>query len=152
MSPTATIRNTNDRPHVSGVAAFFRNLMGYRDQQAAGCQRGVVAATNALALLAEYYTPIDTGELISSQAVLYTLAGFDTVGHIQYTDPKAAEVHETLSYAHGKEFNAKHAAAITAGLTHARREQEQAKFLERPMRENEAQLQAIILESIRRAS
>ena len=152
MSPTASVRNTNDVPHMTGVAGFFRNLFGYRRRQALGCQRGVVAATDALALLAEYYTPIDTGELATSQAVLYEHRGFESVGHIQYTDPKAVEVHERLDYRHGKEFNEHYAEFIRLGLTHARREQEQAKFLERPMREHERELQEMILDHIRRAS
>jgi hypothetical protein len=150
LGPTARIGAGVDPPggFVRGVGDFFKRLFGYRNRMADAASLGVHKATETLGLLAEYVTPIDTGKLADSQAILYEGQGFNTVGHIQYTDPKAAAVHEDLSFRHGEVYNQHYATEIAMGITHARRPQEQAKFLEAPLRDNQAMLQKIIADEI----
>lgn len=58
-------------------------------------------------------------------------------------------VHEDLTKAHGRTFNAKYALEIQQGLEHPRRPQEQAKYLEQPAREMKGQLSAFIANSLK---
>jgi hypothetical protein len=64
-----------------------------------------------------------------------------TVG---YTAKYAIYVHEDLELRHGADYNAWYAEEIEAGIKHARGENQQAKFLEQPFRQNRRKYLAII--------
>lgn len=63
---------------------------------------------------------------------------------VGYRVSYAAFVHENLENAHGEVFNVKYAKDIAAGITHARRPQEQAKFLEVTARTESKNISKII--------
>lgn len=69
---------------------------------------------------------------------------------VGYTAEHAVYVHENLDVAHGETFNKKYAAEIKNKVDpeyyFKRRPQEQAKFLERPLREKEDQIAKVIAE------
>ncbi len=85
--------------------------------------------------------------------------GFDTDIAVGYTAGYAVYVHEDLTKAHGKEFNVKHADEIAAaagtprgtakGGMFPRGENQQTKFLERPMREERAGILKVIADEVR---
>jgi len=62
---------------------------------------------------------------------------------VGYTANYAVFVHEDMSKAHGQAFNIKHRDEIAAGMPN-RGENQQAKFLEKPSREERKEILAII--------
>ncbi len=105
--------------------------------------------------------PVDTGNLKASSFTRHTGQGFTTVVIIGYTAAYAIFVHENLNAAHGREYNIKYAKQIARGDSyykkitvnyksgkvgkrrvkkrykvtyHKRGENQQAKYLEQPVR------------------
>lgn len=96
-----------------------------------------------------YLVPMMTGDLYDTGFVQTDGALFQAVTTVGYTSPYAASVHENPYWAHGEEFNQKHAAAIASASAtdpfyFKRRDQEQYKFLEQPLREGLGTFVAII--------
>lgn len=91
-----------------------------------------------------YIVPVDTGHMRDTSYVRREGTGFYTVIIVAYTAEYAVYVHEDLGKAHGDQYNIKYASQIAAGLDHPRRPQEQAKFLEEPLRTKRGQIAAII--------
>lgn len=69
---------------------------------------------------------------------------------VGYTQNYAVYVHEDLTKAHGAAFNVKHAAEIASGEEHTRGADQQAKFLERPARENRQEYAAIVEDALKK--
>lgn len=110
---------------------------------------------------AQYLVPVDMGALIGSSDVTMEPAsggGFSTVGIVAYHIDYALWVHEDLDKAHGEAYNIKYAYEIAngvrrpsgdGGMPYKRREpQQQAKFLETPMRDNEAKYFSIVVDTL----
>jgi hypothetical protein len=100
--------------------------------------------------------PTETGDLAKSGYVknIGKRSGFDAEIIVGYTASHAGIVHEVMDAAHGKDFNAKHAAYIAwiqangtatqKRVWKPRRAEEQAKFLEIPAKTKRRQILKII--------
>ena len=124
----------------------------------AGVARGLKKGGLHLQRKSQEITPVDWGPLKASSFLRNVGgSGFDTdivVGYGGEGVGYAVYVHEDLNKAHGKEFNIKHAAEIAAGKMvykgkkkkpmANRGEKQQAKFLERPAREERRKIINII--------
>jgi hypothetical protein len=128
--------------------------------------RGLSAAGLYLQRESQKIVPVQTGNLKNSAFTRRFGLGVKIDVIVGYTAVYAAFVHEDLTKAHGKEFNVKHAAELahTGKLTKAgnwsptlragtaaggmfpRGENQQAKFLEKPAREQRLTLFKIIRE------
>jgi hypothetical protein len=89
------------------------------------------------------------GKIIEQLKDLSTLGARENKVDVGYKDGKAVYVHENLMAAHGELFNQKYADKIAAGREHARRPQEQAKFLEGPSRKYKSEIGAIITQVLK---
>lgn len=97
--------------------------------------------------------PLDKGPLKASGRVETKGSGEKTHSDVIYGDaeaPYAVVVHEDPTKRHGSEFNAYYAEEIASGITHARRPQEQFKFLEIAMRQQITTIRQIIKKHARR--
>lgn len=114
--------------------------------------RGLLKAGLALQRDSQKIVPVETGKLKRSA---YTKIVSDDGKHpeviVGYSTDYALYVHEDLSKAHGGAYNLKHAADIAAGRDFARGENQQAKFLERPLRENRKRYIEILRKEINKA-
>lgn len=115
-----------------------------RELYGKGFEKGLKRAGALLLTKSQEIVPIDTGALTSTGKNVFRTHHGRPEARVSYGpvfDPGTGQeysldVHEDLRVAHGEEFNLKHADEIAAGLTHARRPEEQAKYLERPARQN----------------
>jgi len=147
---------------LKGVDHVIKNLRrSSNDAVAVRCSRGLKKAGLLLQRLSQNVVPVQTGNLKNSAFTRSVGAGFFTHVVVGYTANYAAYVHEDLSKAHGQEFNVKHRdeiakagqwssnintkrttfklrgqAGTAAGGMFPRGENQQAKFLESPAREN----------------
>lgn len=84
--------------------------------------------------------PVESGNLSRSGVVRRYGKSWNTIvvvgyGSMSMSGPYySVHVHELMTKRHGTAYNIKWAKRIAAGLTRARRPQEQAKFLEYPLR------------------
>jgi hypothetical protein len=124
---------------------------------AAGAERGLTEAADFLMRKSQEIVPVQTGNLKASYFIRKFGSGTRTDMVLGYTAKYAAYVHERLDLAHGAAFNVKHADEIAAaagmkagtaqGGMFNRSENQQAKFLERPARDNRGALLRIIANS-----
>lgn len=150
---------------VKGTTVALGDIRGVRKAVEAGVERGLKKAGLYILQEAQELVPVDKGDLRRSGFTRAKGKGFQTEVRTGYTDAKAVEVHENLDYRHGEEFNKAYIytttdskgrkqhnwtpEAIARGYhtvmkPHPRRPQEQAKFLERPVREKQATIAAIV--------
>lgn len=129
---------------VLGVAALSRILRIKRKLTADAVERGVVKAGLFVQAESEEIVPVDTGAMRATAYTEKQGTGFKTEAHVGYGTDYAVFAHEIASYAHGEAFNIKYAAEIAAGTEHARRPQEQYKFLEKPLQDNKATIVEIV--------
>jgi len=129
-----------------------------------GIERGLVKGGKIIYDESRNFCPIGvTGNLHASARVTKEGSGMTTDVEVSYgtkNDEKvtyAVYVHERLEPAHGEEFNTKHALKIALARTPAqkkyyftRRPQEQAKFLERPAREQKNNILNIIIKELKK--
>lgn len=115
-----------------------------KKRTAANFEKGVERAGTQLLRNANYYVPVDTGDLRKSGHKTMTGRGLKASVSVTYETDYALIVHEDLEAAHGQEFNIKHAHEIAAGRTHARRPQERAKWLTTALTEDRARYLFII--------
>lgn len=97
--------------------------------------QGMRDAAQTLLVESLKLVPIDTGELSKSATIKTNENGFNTTVDVSYGGENAyyaVFVHEDLTKVHGTAFNIKYAHEIMMGREHARRPEEQAKFLEKP--------------------
>jgi len=99
----------------------------------------------------KFYCPVWKGNLKNSAFTRSFGQGFHTDVFVGYTAAYAAFVHEDVDKRHGRKFNEYYSQEIAAADTpakkryyHNRGETQQAKFLEKPAREQRPQILAII--------
>jgi len=138
--------------YVANLRELIETLKKKKEAQAEGFEEGVTKAAWDLYDRALDVVPIETGKLWLSGKVIIEGKGFQTVGHVIFDAEYAIWVHERLDLAHGKVYNIKYAEDIAAGRKILKRPQEQAKFLESPLRDNEARYRQMITKSCREAA
>lgn len=119
-------------------------------------ERGLKRAADMLFTRSQDLVPVDT-KALSDSGRSYKLAGygFSSVfvvgyGGDQKTGKYAVFVHEDLQKAHGLAYNVKHASDIAAGITHMRRPEEMAKFLEFALRSEHGRMVSAIAAEMRK--
>lgn len=135
-----------------GVDKVIRNLRRSVRVTGASLGRGLKEAGLYLQRESQKIVPVHTGDLKGSAFTRNVGgAGFDTDIIVGYTAGYAVYVHEDLEKAHGRAFNVKHAAEIAGASTKAQKklwfnrgENQQAKFLEMPARQQRKELIRII--------
>jgi len=140
---------------ITGVNTVIKNLTKSGNKLASGTARGLKLAGHFLERESKKIVPVQVGTLKASS---YTRniggSGFRTDIVVGYTAKYAVYVHEDLEKAHGEMFNIKHAQEIAAargtargtakGGMFRRGKGQQAKFLEKPARENRGEIIDII--------
>jgi len=143
---------------VKGINRLVRNLAKTRKNIGKKATRGLVKAGEFLMRESVKIVPVQIGNLKGSWLVRKVTSKHIEIGYegVEY----AAYVHEIPNppYAHGQEFNIKHAAEIQAatgtprgtaeGGMFTRKPEEQWKFLERPIRDNKDKVLRIIRNEI----
>ncbi len=140
---------------ISGVSAVLRNLSNSGDKIASAVKSGLVKGGLHLQRKSQEIVPVQLGKLKASARTRNVGGeGFDADIVVSYNTEYAVFVHEDLTKAHGKEFNIKHADEIAAavgtplgtakGGMFLRGENQQAKFLEKPAREERREILRII--------
>lgn len=111
-----------------------QGIRRFKQYSGQGAQNAIEECAKHLLKEANHLIPIDTGAMIASGKAgrLPGTNGIDSEGYVTYDTPYVVWVHEDLTKNHGAAFNIAYAHEIAAGITHARRPQEQAKFLEIP--------------------
>ena len=147
---------------LSGMAVVLRNLAKSGDRIARGIERGLVKGGKHLQATSQKIVPVQMGVLKAS-AFTRNVGGSGAKADIivGYTADYAVYVHEDLTKTHGKEFNIKHADEIALatgtkigtakGGMFLRGENQQAKFLERPAREERRTILRIVANEARKA-
>lgn len=133
---------------LKGEAGVLARLTSRRRKYAKAVIAGLQNAGEYLLDRSNYYVPIDKQDLIASGHVRKTGRGYGTKVDVVYDAPHATYVHERTDLRHGEVYNKHYAEDIAAGRTHARRPQEQAKYLERAANESHKELLAIIKASV----
>ena len=133
---------------ISGLNIVIRNLTKAKGVLGRDIARGLKKGGLHLQRKSQEITPVDLGNLYGSSFCRNVGgSGFNTdivVGYGSEGVGYAVFVHEDLNKVHGRAFNIKHAKEIAAGKTPNRGENQQAKFLERPAREEKKRIIKII--------
>ena len=133
---------------ITGLNTVIRNLTKAKGTIGTGVGRGLMKGGLHLQKKSQEIVPVDLGNLKGSSFCRNIGGrGFDTdiiVGYGSEACDYAVFVHEGLDKAHGKAFNIKYAKEIAAGTMPNRGENQQAKFLERPAREERRTIIRII--------
>lgn len=141
--------------NISGLDKVLRNLGKVKGDIAAGVGRGLKRGGLHLLKATNKYTPVQLGNLRNSKFIRNVGGtGFLTDIVVGFTADYAVYVHEDLEKAHGRAFNVKHRTEIAAakgtsrgtaaGGMFERGEDQQAKFLEKPAREERRTILKII--------
>lgn len=123
---------------MSEVAAIIKRLRKPDARAVNYVTKSMEAGAKKIYDESQKLVPIDTGALAASGHIVTVHAGFDSSVEVIYGGEDAyyaVFVHEDPTKAHGFVFNELHADEIASGKTHARRPQEQFKFLEVPARD-----------------
>lgn len=139
---------------MNDLNGLAKKLVSYRNKKVIGLAEGMRAAAEFIKEESLKIVPRQTGYLASTVFVKRVYNQSRPTFVVGFSAKYALIVHERLDLAHGKEFNVKHADKIkNAGAGHPiwfnRGVREQAKFLERPMRENRQKIREIIKSKIR---
>lgn len=111
----------------------FKNIDKAMEKLIKGAEIGVLKGAKWLRVTANNkYTPMDTTELVNTSIAISVKAENPTA-ETRYITPYSVSVHEDMNKRHGAVFNAHYAKDIALGVTHKRRDTEQAKFLERTL-------------------
>ncbi len=139
---------------VLGLQPLLRKLKKLNEVTKQKVSAGLAEAGGVLLSASKDIVPRQTGNLAGSGFV--RSGPVDTSGirttRVGYTAAYAVFVHEDLTKAHGKDFNVKHADEIAnPNRAHTvksgnfnRGDEQQAKFLERPMRDMRKELLEIV--------
>jgi hypothetical protein len=140
---------------VQGVPAFLSRLRAANANIGAGVHRGLIRGGRYLQRKSQEIVPVQLGDLKRS-AFTRNIGGFGFNADIivGYTAKYAVYVHEDLQKRHGRAFNLHYAkqiaaakgkkAGTAAGGMFKRGDEEQAKFLEKPAREERKFILGII--------
>jgi hypothetical protein len=137
---------------VHNLKEITQHLQGYQYATEQGWETGIVRAAYRLLQLSLNLVPVDTGYLRSTAKVVESGRGFDKVAKVIYSAAYSIWVHERLDLAHGAEYNRKYAEDIASGRKHMRRPQEQAKFIETPLRTNRIELISVVREDMKESA
>ena len=140
---------------VTGMQGVLRKLSSAKGVIASNVGRGLKKGGLHLLAATDKYTPVQLGNLRNSKFCRNVGGfGFDVDIVVGFTANYAATVHEDMEKAHGEKFNIRHAEEIAAaagtprgtakGGMFMRGEDQQAKFLERPAREERRPILKII--------
>jgi hypothetical protein len=132
-----------------GLAEHVEHLKRYKYANSQGFQVGVVRAAYRLLQHSLDIVPVDTGYLRSTAHVVVIGQGFRTIARVIYSAFYSIWVHERLDLAHGAAYNRKYAVEIAMGRKRPRRPQEQAKFIETPLRANRREYVNIVREDMK---
>lgn len=138
------------RSGLQNVKKFTEQLISTKMTTSKGLRRGLQKAGLALQRESMKIVPVQTGDLRESAFTRTEGEGFGTRVVVGYTAKYALFVHEILDNAHGAEFNRKHASKIAAARGAGRKVwfnrgvDQQAKFLEKPLREQRDRLMDIV--------
>lgn len=118
-------------------------------KHAKGLEKGLYKAGLFLQRESQELVPIQTGILRASADTRARGSGLKTTVIVSYGTDYALYVHENLDAAHGADFNTKYADEIAnAGPNHPfyfnRGPNQQAKFLEKPLREKRHKMASIV--------
>lgn len=141
--------------NVTGMKNVLRNLAAAKGVIGRNVGRGLKKGGLHLLRKTDKYTPVQLGNLRNSKFCRNVGGGgFDADVIVGFTADYAAVVHEDMTKTHGEKFNVLHAEEIAAaagtprgtakGGMFARGEDQQAKFLERPAREERRLILKII--------
>lgn len=141
---------------VSGLTGLIKGIRAKQRKDHARLAKGLKKAGLHLLRLSMAIVPVDIGDLRSSAYIRHEGSGAQTVVIVGYTAEYAVYVHEIVEAAHGEAYNQKYAKQIAAKdkywykgewrVYHKRGKNQQAKFLEQPLRENRNELRKIIRE------
>lgn len=145
---------------LKGVQTVIDNLRKADKRFANGVAAGLKEAGRYLLTKSRSYVPVHTGNLKGSAFIRSRGTGFKTIVAVGYTAAYAPFVHENVDALHGKEFNEAYADKIAAHARVSRKtgklswpkktmwfprgENQQAKFLEKPMKEERRTILGII--------
>ena len=122
---------------LTGIDVVVRNMDLFSKRQSMRAARALKLGAVHVERKSLEIVPVDSGNLKGSWRITNVGGtGFKTVLRIGYIGVEySIYVHEDEIKRHGKEYNVHYAAQIAAGLTHSRGEKQQAKFLEKPLRD-----------------
>lgn len=135
---------------VSGLPQLKKDLKAVFDRHRKGFARGIKKGGLLVQRDSQLIVPVDQGNLKASAYTRAEGEGFYTVVYVGYTADYAIYVHEDLELRHGEDYNAWHGEEIAAGLLSPRGPGQQAKFLERPFREDRQQIINMIKDEMRK--
>lgn len=138
---------------IKGLPQVLSNLKRAGKKVAAGVERGLKKGGLHLQRCSQKIVPVNMGNLKgSSFCRSIGGVGFATDIVVGYTAKYAVFVHEDLNKAHGEAFNVKYAEKIAAGLPGfkgGRGPGQQAKFLEKPARDERRTIIRIVQKEAR---
>jgi hypothetical protein len=135
---------------VKNLQELTKGLQKFKYANEKGYEKGVIRAAHRLLQHSLDIVPVDTGFLRSTASVKIIGKGFKTIARVIYSAFYSIWVHERLDLAHGAVYNRKYAADIAAGRKRPRRPQEQAKFIETPLRIHKKELVDMVREDMHR--
>jgi hypothetical protein len=141
---------------IKGAKEIKAKLRQQKTKHIAGLQRGLMRAGLALQRESMKIVPILSGNLRASAYTRPSGHGSTFEVAVGYTAKYALYVHENLEAAHGRVFNEKHADKIKKAKGKAKQywfrrgADQQAKFLEKPFREQRKRLAEIVEVEIRK--
>ena len=147
-------------PAIVGIETVIKNMRAANKNMGARFSRNIFMAGKFLQRESMKIVPVEDGDLRGSAYTRPIGRGWDRDVIVGYNNPYAIWVHEIINsgldytnaeqstyYAHGAMFNVKHADKIAKGWKHyapGRGANQQAKFLEKPMREKRFTMLRII--------
>ena len=132
---------------VTGVKAVIGKMKAYDIKAQNQLKVRLLIAAKLLKRESMKIVPRDKGHLIGSAYHRLIPAGWLSDAIVGYTAEYAVYVHEDLDKAHGAAYNKKYAKEIANQKDKyhkAKRPDEQAKFLERPVRNNRSRILRIL--------
>lgn len=147
--------------YISGMQTVLKNLRQASVKIGQGVERGLIKGGQFLQAKSQEVVPVRFG-ILKASAFTRKVAGQGMSADIVvgYGTDYAVFVHENLDAAHGEAFNLKHADKIAAaagtkagtvkGGWFPRGIGQEAKFLERPARENRGQILDIVASEARK--
>jgi len=146
--------------HIKGLNTVLGNLRRAKNVVASGVGRGLKKGGLHLQRKSQEIVPVQLGNLKNTSFCRNVGGvGFDTDIVVGYTADYAVYVHENLDKLHGRAFNEEYAGEIAAaqgtrrgtaaGGMFNRGEDQQAKFLEQPARDERGPILKIIRDEAR---
>jgi len=136
---------------IRGAEEIIKELRAKHQSHADAMERGLKKAGLFILGKSMDIVPVDEGNLKASGFTRAKGKGFKCEVLVGYTASYAIYVHENLEARHGQDYNDWHGEEIAAGILHARGENQQAKFLEQPLREFRTEYVGIIRDEMENA-